>query len=366
MSDRRYIPILKGKAGELGALSHAYPDVIDGCTPLIEVIGQNDSVDRAGLIEQTTRKLVTAWPASRPPLIVDAADLDANALDPEAPDGSPDQVPAVRALVDSLRRAGVSAIPVVRLTDPHEVFEALRESCTRDGLGATIRLTPSDLDDSVLPLERLLETRAQSLGLTSPAQVDVVLDFGTLTDENALSMAARLGRFLVNDLTRQRWRTAAVGAGAFPPDLSKVPPNTIGSLPRLDKQLWQRLAGIEVKRQLDFADYAVTNPLLPLGGAFAAPPQLRYTTDDAWLVLKGRRQDRLGHRQFFNICLEIAQHEGRSFDPALSWGDLRIHEAAMSVTEPIVGPGNAATWRSVATSHHLAWVVRSLRERDEP
>lgn len=333
-----------------------------------DLVGQGDADARGDLIRKTTDKIVKAWPANRPPLIVDAADLDSRSADPDAADGDgpSGEVPAARALVDSLAARGVRAIPVVRLTDPDEVFEALRESCARDGVGAAIRLTPSDLDDSVLPLEQLLETRAQSLGLSSPDLVDVVLDFGSVTDENALSMAARLGRFLVNDLTRRPWRTAAVGGGAFPPDLSKVAPNTIGVVPRLDKQLWQRLNGVQVGRPLDFVDYAVTNPLLPVGGAFAAPPQLRYTTDDAWLVMKGRRQDRLGHNQFFHICMAIAQHQGAAFDPTLSWGDSRIQDAALSVTTKVVGPGNAATWRAIATAHHLAWVVRSLRDRDEP
>jgi hypothetical protein len=365
VSARRYITILKGKQGELNALGQAGPDVLDGCTPLLEVIGQNETDDRAQLVSKTTDKIAKVWSPGRPPLIVDAADLDTSASDPDDGDAT-DEVPVVRALVDSLRTRGIGTVPVVRLTDPEDVFEALRESCARDGLGAAVRLTPSDLDDSVLPLEQLLETRAQSLGLDSPALVDVVLDFGSITDENALALAARLGRFLVNDLTRQPWRTAAVGAGAFPPDLSKVAPNTIGSVPRLDKQLWQRLSGVQTRRPLDFADYAVTNPFLPVGGAFAAPPQLRYTTDDAWLVMKGRRQDRLGHKQFFGICLAIAQHEGPAFDASLSWGDSRIHEAALSVASEVARPGNAATWRSIATSHHLAWVVRSLRERDEP
>lgn len=366
---RQYIPILKGKQGELRALCEMYPEHLDGARPLLEVIGAAAATDddaRADAIDSSVKRIKGAWNPERPPIIVDAIDLE-----PEADSSSDDAeqatpVPAVRKLIDALRDVHIKALPVVRLTDPPETFEALRDSCGRDGYGALIRVTPSDLDDSVLPLYQLIESRATDLGLTSPEDVDVLLDFGAVPDENAVALASRLGKFLIGDLTRQRWRSVAVSAGAFPPDLSGVQANTIGSIPRLDKQLWQSLNKIQLDRPLDFADYAVSHPLLPVGGAFAAPPQLRYTVNDAWLVMKGRRQDRRGHAQFYDICHAIERLEEARFDPRLSWGDGYIHQAAMSVASPITTTGNASTWRSIATSHHLGWVVRSLCERDEP
>lgn len=312
-------------------------------------------------------KIVNAWPNARRPIAVDAVDLEAdNDADPDDMLTEPASTPAVREVIDRLRVKRVPAIPVVRLADPPVNFEALRESCARDGYGALIRVTPNDLDDSVLPLDRLIEARVTDLGITTPSLVDIVLDFGSIGDENALALASRLGRFLVSDMTRQTWRTVAVAAGAFPPDLSGVQANTFGVLPRLDKQLWQNLNRLQIDRPLDFADYAVANPLLPVGGGFAAPPQLRYTADEAWLVMKGRRQDRRGHQQFYDICRELVLREGDAFEPTLSWGDNYIWDAAQSVDYPVTRPGNASTWRSIATSHHLAWVVRALRERDEP
>lgn len=371
---RQYVPILKGKQGELRALLEMGPDELAGARPLLEVIDGSSSADkpRTEIFASAVRRILNAWPPGRGPIAVDAVDLE-----PESdvePDGDPGDrgatpfadVPAVRELIDRLRDERVSAVPVVRLADPPGNFEALRESCRRDGFGAVIRVTPNDLDDSVLPLYRLIETRVDDLGIASPGDVDVVLDFGSLADESALAVASRLGRFLVGDLTRQPWRTVAVAAGAFPSDLSGVQANTIGSLSRLDKQLWQSLNRLQIDRPLDFADYAVSHPLLPVGGAFAAPPQLRYTTNDAWLVMKGRRQDRRGHQQFYDICRAIVDREGGAFDARLSWGDSYIANAARSVDTAYVRPGNASTWRSIATSHHLAWVVRSLRDRDEP
>lgn len=364
---RQYIPILKGKQGELRALAEMLPEHYEGARPLLEVIGAANGAGyggRASALDGNVRKITGAWRSDRPPIAIDAIDLEPEA-DTDS-DDTPTGTPAIRELIDALRDAHVQALPVVRLADPPDTFEALRESCQRDGHGALIRVTPSDLDDSVLPLYQLIDGRVADLGITTPGDVDVLLDFGAVADENAVALASRLGRFLIGDLTREPWRTVAVAAGAFPSDLSGVQANTVGSIPRLDKRLWQSLNRIQLDRPLDFADYAVAHPLLPVGGAFAAPPQLRYTIDDSWLVMKGRRQDRRGHAQFYDICSTIARLPEAHFDPRLSWGDSYINSAAQSVDAPVITTGNASTWRSIATSHHVGWVVRSLRERDEP
>lgn len=362
------MPILKGKQGELNALREMFPPELEGAFPLVEVIDGSTVEDKSrdDVITAAVRKIENAWLRSHPPLRIDAADLESEGDADDRGVGQSSEPPAIRVLIDRLVADGISVIPTVRLTDPPEVFRALEESCTRDGHGVLVRVTPNDLDDSVLPLDRLVEARVSDLGIGSPELVDIVLDFGAIPDENSLALASRLGRYLIGDLTRQRWRTVAVAGGAFPSDLSGVQAHTIGTLPRLDKQLWQNLSRLQLDRPLDFADYAVAHPLLPVGGAFAAPPQLRYTTDDAWLVMKGRRQDRRGHQQFFDICAAIVDREGPRFSPGLSWGDSRIWNAALSTENPVVGTGNASTWRSIATSHHMAWVVRSLREQGEP
>ena len=369
VASRRYVPILKGKLGELNALRAIGPAELAGAHPLVEVLDGSggDDKSRTDVITSVVKRLTDAWGRGRPPLRLDAADLEDEQADPAVGSGSAfSGPPAIRQLIDLLRPHGVAVVPVVRLSDPPRVYESLRDTCAADGHGALLRVTPDDLDDSVLPLDRLIETRVSDLGIDSPSSVDIVLDFGAVNDDNATQIATRLGRFLLGSLTRQPWRTVAVGAGAFPSDLSGVQANVIGMLPRRDKTLWQALNRLQLDRPIDFADYAVANPLLPVGAAFAAPPQLRYTTDEVWLAMKGRRQDRRGNQQFYDICRAIVDHEGDAFDATLSWGDGYINRAAMSVTTPVERPGNATTWRSIATSHHLAWVVRSLREKDEP
>ena len=83
--------------------------------------------------------------------------------------------------------------------------------------------------------------------------------------------------------------------------------------------------------------------------------------------MKGRKTDRRGSRQFFDICRAVAGHP--EFTPDLTWGDRRIAAATELDDDRLqrdVGTGNAMTWRAIGTSHHIGFVVNRLATHDEP
>jgi hypothetical protein len=369
-----YLPILKSRQGEMNALNkldEPIPDPLHGLRPVIELV----DVDVDGLVggplraelDKIVGKVVKAWPPERSALvIIDAGGVEVDTS--EAYGGHMDDVsqqPVSPVLLDLLRTARVHAIPVIRLSDQDAVVSALGDQLDPYE-GACVRVTAEDLDDTVVPLEDALEDLLDRYGLTADA-VDLLLDFGTVVDEDALSMASRLAKFVLPSLRRLQWRTFAVGAGAFPVDLSGVQPGSVASLRRLDRDLWHRVKTFG-PASMAYADYAVTHPRLQTGVAFAAPPQLRYTAGEHWLVSKGRRTDRRGHRQFFDICERIRSTHAEEVSPAdWSWGDAEFHIAASKAgSEDAPGMGNASTWRAIATSHHLAHVRRQMTVRREP
>ena len=364
----RYVPILKGKQGELRALKECYGPTMSGMTPLLEVVpwepDDTDPGQDVQEVQRTVKKFAEAWPASREPLLVDASDVEREP-DIEVQDPASLEV----RIIDGLRALGTSAEPVVRVSALDTYLDQVAHCVERHESGAAIRITAEDLDDVVTPLGDLVERTTSRLGL-SAERVDMIMDFGAVPDDGAMAMAARLARFVLPQLTSQPWRTFVLASGAFPANLGEVPPYSIGELPRRDAQLWRSLSSFQLGHGLDFGDYAVTHPLLPLGAAFAAPPQLRYTVDDHWLAIKGRRQDRRGHEQFFDICAEILVRLGAgAAGRDESWGDEYIHDAAAisaGLSDPLRGTGNAATWRAIATSHHLAYVVKRLSEGGAP
>ena len=156
-------------------------------------------------------------------------------------------------------------------------------------------------------------------------------------------------------------------AGFLPPD--PVPGDEFGTLGNsvmaaidhgIDATLYDYL---RQRRRLPriptFGDYAVTHPGLVAGLPYRSVPQLRYCVADRWLVLKGRLNDPRGHDQFFEICERIATHPD-FVGAALGIADARIANPRSK------GPGNAATWREVGTTHHLDFVVRRITTLDEP
>jgi len=143
-------------------------------------------------------------------------------------------------------------------------------------------------------------------------------------------------------------------------DLSDVDAATITTLPRREWELWktlQRRPNNLPRRDLIFGDYAITHPipkeLDPRTMRMSA--NIRYTTTDTWLVVKGRNVRQYGFDQYFELCKELVQRQeyaGRDF----SWGDGYIEDCANG----IAGPGNATTWRKVGTNHHVTLVTREI------
>jgi len=106
-----------------------------------------------------------------------------------------------------------------------------------------------------------------------------------------------------------------------------------------------------------FGDYAIAHPdpgeVDPR--IMKASASVRYTTEDHWIVPKGRNLRGHGYDQFFSVCealIERDEYSGCGF----SWGDQYIWDCA----HRLKGPGNLTTWRKVGTSHHLAFVVDQL------
>jgi hypothetical protein len=82
---------------------------------------------------------------------------------------------------------------------------------------------------------------------------------------------------------------------------------------------------------------------------------IRYTTRDAWLILKGRNVRQYGFDQYRELSRELVQRP--EYNAAqYSWGDGFIKECADGRS----GTGNATTWRKVGTNHHLTLVSRLL------
>lgn len=345
-----YLPVLKGRQGEFTALADIQPVTRRAIVPLIEMVSaplDDESTVRA-VVDKTIRKL-KVWAGSR--LLLDTSWLPG---DIQMPNGIDVRGYATTAAAG----AGIGATPVLRLYDAAPAHRDTQLH-TESGDGIAVRLNVEDMDEDPEDLEDALTALLRRLGRT-PAEVDLLLDLGAVDTDVAAHAGARLVRDVLHGLPEpEAWRGIVVLAGAFPTDLQTVQPWTLGELPRRDAMLHDHLRRRPLPRVPTFGDYAVAHPLLVAEPAFPTAPQLRYTTSDRWLVLKGRRNDPENHEQFYRVCEAIVQHPEFA-GAALGKADARIADPRRD------GPGNASTWRAIATTHHLDYLVHRLTTLGEP
>jgi hypothetical protein len=352
MSTPRYVPILKGRQGELDALREVGLSSRTAMLPLLEVAPKDETEDAATVLricQQTVQKLATRY---LHPIMLDGGLFDLDAVI----DGGRG---VVAVLADAARSSGLSAQPVLRLGDPSRAVREARAAHAQDGRGITFRLSGEDLDEDPDDLDDLFDTLLHEAGVDR-SSVDLLLDVGAVDGDVAVLGGARMVTSLIRDLPSiQDWRSVTVASGAFPVDLSQFTANVVGERLRFDAQLFDRVASRRLPRRPDYGDYAVAHPVLAIGNAFSPPPQLRYTAAGHWLILKGRKTDPTGNAQFQRICGIIASHPDFTGTPTGN-ADRRIAAGSPE------GPGNGTTWRMIGTTHHLDYVALRLTTLGEP
>lgn len=357
---KHYVPILKGKMGEYSALHHLDQAIRGSLTPLIEVPPiewdfdadqPSKSIDQQ--LDGIGPKLANAWPESRP-LFLDLVSLADEGL-------LVDGTHPLTHTINAAREQGVLAIPVtgVRRDAPYQA--AVRSAAEQDGNGICVRLQEPDFENPSGLAAQLTELFG-SFG--SPPAVDIVIDFGELPRDHTRPFTMAVRSVLSSLPLVQDWRTVTFAGSSFPQNLSDVQPGT-SDLPRAEWRIWESLVtgGHPLPRIPTFGDYAIAHPIIgDVDFRFMRiSAQIRYTTDNDWLIVKGRSVREYGHEQFYDLCrLLVARPEYRG--PAFSWGDDYIDRAAR--TE--VTPGNPMIWRRIGTSHHLTHVVDQISNLDVP
>lgn len=354
MPEALYVPVLKGRRGELAALAAIQPMTRQAITPLLEIVPASvEEPERPSqlrtVVSRTAKRLET-WAGSR--LL-----LDTGFLLPEAAPG--DEFGSLGNSVMAAIDQGVDATPVVHLDDDPQIYHDAATLHKELHRGVAVRLGTADLDEDSEDIEEALTDLLNTLHVER-RDVDLIMDLGAVTGDLSVRAGARLVADALRGLSGvDEWRSVIVTGGAFPSDLSAFEPWLIGEAPRYDAMLYDYL---RQRRRLPriptFGDYAVTHPVLS-GLPYRAAPQLRYCVADRWLVLKGRLNDPRSHEQFFEICERIAAHPD-FVGAALGKADARIANPRS------MGPGNASTWREVGTTHHLDFVVRRITTLGEP
>jgi hypothetical protein len=356
MDQRHYVPILQGKMGEYEALARLSTEVSDRCTPLIGVPPvRRDWRTRAPTrsvgqqVRAAADALLQCWGTGRR-VVVDVAAVTTEQR-------TRDEMHPVTRFHEDARDRGIVAVSVVGLDRDDDYQEAVAHAAAIDQRGVCIRLVAPDLNNSIR-LTRRLESLLHRQLVVEPEEVDLLVDLkGFQPDRVGLQLRAVRSALLALPYV-DRWQSLMLAQSAFPKSLSLIARDTMARLPRAEWTVWHDLwkEGAELPRLPTFADYAAEAPGFFQGDFVDPTAVIRYTVDDAWLILRGHNlSDPDGHGQFRQLARQLIAHP-QYRGPAFSDGDRYIYDCARGVG----GTGTPTTWRQVAVNHHLTLVTQEL------
>jgi hypothetical protein len=365
-----YVPILKGKQGELNALRNTDPKLLTRFTPMIEVPpipseypdGQDDPVPAKSIDEhiKAVAKMFAKSLKGIPSLFLDGYYIE---LEDELDNGSS----PIDALFASMRSAKIPFIPSIGLDRVEDYADSVSHAIKTDKRGCCLRLVESDIEGFAElsdQIDGLLEILSVSYD-----KVDLLLDFGPkVPQKSALP-------FLIDALPYvEKWRTLTIAASSFPSSMMALKKNSIEELDRDEWLAWLSVRSKKktVTRIPTFGDYAINHPVLTEINPkiMQMSPNIRYTDSVSYVVAKGQAQPRKKKKptpeeeaararlapkiQYPKLAAMIKAHpdwKGKDF----SWGDEFIDRCARKECV-----GSSTDWRAVGTCHHIAAVVRQL------
>ena len=192
----------------------------------------------------------------------------------------------------------------------------------------------------------------------SPSDADLLLDLRALNPADGITLTGNVLTLISRIPLLEQWRSLALAATGFPANLTGLPPAGLSLIARLEWVLWRNVVSRARRLRLPaFADYGIAHvePSEVDPRIMRPSASIRYTVDEAWLILKGRNLRDHGYGQFHDVCRHLIQRPEYA-GPDFSSGDRYIERCANDRT----GTGNLTTWRRVGTSHHIAFVVSQL------
>lgn len=348
------MPVIKSLRGEFEALHRVPREVRERLTPVIEptMKAGDDPPGPRSMLARLGEELSGIFGIDRPFF------LDLRWLSPRSMIdlGSGHRRPAMQHVLDACGSFALQPIPVFALAGDAQL-ERLVATTIGFGRGACLRVNfVNAMSSSGMPLEDQLEQRLDQLDVAYP-RADLFLDLGHISQDPGFT-AADLARRLLELGDLSRWRTVALAGTVIPPDLRAMPEYTVRELVRREWELWSELGALGETRWPSYADYLIQNPKPPLARAVKMKANIRYSTRDRVLLVRGAPMARGGHQYKRLAGMLVARSD---FDgPNAGWGDSQIDGCARG----LVLPTRAEDWRAIGTARHLQITTDALCERE--
>lgn len=355
-NSNHYVPILKWKRAEQGALKGLNEDTKKHITPLLQFVMPKPKADEPledlvmRFIEEAPiipTSIIEIW--GKTPVFIDVSLLFTYEL----------KAKTLEIILKGGLDGGGFFIPVIHLRDNEEVKDVAVSFARKNNLGLCLRLVTTDLDD-INSLNSALKDFLKSSEL-EVRNIDLILDIKE-TDRDGGKYSYYLNQSQ-NIFDLLDWRTFTFAAGSFPEDLSECKLDEENLIPRIEWENWKKgSSGNQLRRKPTFSDYTIQHPIYKETAQFFHPTSsIKYTLEDVWLIMKGRKQK-------FELYLASAAElvkDNRFYGEMFSEGDKYIVEKAKHfetyIKDPKVkGTGSTETWLKAGINHHLVLMAHQV------
>lgn len=352
---KHYVPILKGKEGEFGALAELNKNVKEQLTPLIDIPQVDTDFDTgkpkkslSSHLGTIVSKIKSSWGTKRP-FFLDLFDLKATDLVDNG-------IHPLTYIFDLMRSNNIKAIPTTGFDRDEANNEAVAKTISADERGVCIRLLTEDVENTK-KLGSNITQMLQTLKVPSE-QTHILLDFKELKNEDIAWAAETVVSAINNVPDIGNYASLTVAATGFPGSLSEVGTQATMKIQRTELYFWKTILNQNnISRIPTFGDYGIANPvtldldwrIIPLIA------NIRYTLEKEWLIIRGKDQKKYGGKQGYQLS-KILIKSSDYCRPDYCWGDRYISDCA----KELVGPGSLTTWRKVGTNHHLTFVSEQI------
>jgi hypothetical protein len=336
-----YVPVLKWKKGEEAALRKLSEIHKEQVIPLIEITDYQDP-------EEILEGLKASFDR---PIYIDtliAAEDDREYL---------------VSIISKFSENDYRVYPVIYADDLDNTLDELIKLENRIAIRISV---PEDIEG--LGYEEIFSA-LEKLQSENNLILDIILDIGVITKgQEANRQFSELKQIFSNYLINKSfYNSLIICSTSFPEDISSIQPGECVKFNRYDIKIFKKfikLPEIEsLVSKLVYSDFGVTKfteteiDFKKLKNGIL--PKIKYTTDNDYIVLKGKRKKQskelqISYIDLSNQIIESDYYYGKEF----SFGDLDIYERAKRENKK--GPGGNKDWVTISANHHIAVVVEQL------
>lgn len=362
LNNKHYVPILKWKRAEHGALFELTDAEKNTMLPLIELVmpkpksrSKDLSFDELYLevidifINQKMLKIpqeiLSVW--GQRPIFIDFSLLYSEV-----------KQKAVNYIMEECERLGLNIIPVFNLSEYDTFKESAIKARRTFQFDLCLRISVDDLSD----LEKLNTKLATYLNQENIDEgcTYLIIDLKELDDQYKYDHFVSISQGIVN---LKKWKGFILSNGSFPLDLSNCKIDKDNFIPRLDWLNWKKLCTQKnLERVPTFSDYGIRHPIYNESFQFLEPTaSVKYTLDDSWFVVKGKKRK---FEYFLGAAKLLSEYE-KYYGESFSSGDKYIFEKAAHyekyMKDPkIKGTGTTELWLKAGLNHHFCVVFDQL------